>query len=243
MQSRRGTIIAVVVIGIIAGLTAVAATQSGRALLWSAFTRLRGRATVESRLAELNEATRRMHERCVAAELPFPPSELTIVALKDTRVVRVLARSGSKWRRIVEFPVLAASGVPGPKLAAGDRQVPEGIYPVESLNPNSMFHLALRVGYPNAFERDQAARDGRTDLGGDIMIHGGNASIGCLAIGDPAIEELFVLVASVGVDRTRIIIAPTESVTPDAVPPNAPAWVPDLYQSLQTELAKLSSAG
>jgi len=106
-----------------------------------------------------------------------------------------------------------------------------------------MFHLAIRVGYPNAFDRAQASRDGRSDLGGDIMIHGGSASVGCLAIGDPAIEELFVLVASVGVERTRVIIAPTESVTPDAVPPDSPPWLPELYQSLRLELAKLTNAG
>jgi hypothetical protein len=243
MHRRRRAIVAVVVLGSVIGLAAVAATRSGRSLLWSAFTRLRGRATVESRLADLTDATRRVQERCLAAAVPFPPDELALIAFKDSRVLRVVGRSGPAWRPIAEFQVLGASGLPGPKLAAGDRQVPEGVYPVESLNPNSMFYLALRVGYPNAFDREQASRDGRSDLGGDIMIHGGSASVGCLAIGDPAIEELFVLVASVGVEGTRVIIAPTQSVTPDTAPPDSPAWLPELYQSLQAELAKLTSAG
>ena len=243
MHRRRRAIVAFVVLGSVLSLAAVAATRSGRSLLWSVFTRLRGRATVESRLAELSEALRRVQERCVAAAVPFPPDELVITAFKDTRLLRIVCKSGSGWRPVAEFQVLGASGLPGPKLVAGDRQVPEGVYPVDSLNPNSMFHLALRVGYPNAFDREQAARDGRTDLGGDIMIHGGTASVGCLAIGDPAIEELFVLVASVGVERTRVIIAPTESVAPDTARPDSPPWLPALYQSLRAELARLTDAG
>src|SRR5204863_8498878 len=62
--------------------------------------------------------------------------------------------------------------------------ISEGIYPIESLNPNSRFHLSLRIGYPNAFDRAQAAKEKRTNLGGDIMIHGNSVSIGCLAMGE-----------------------------------------------------------
>ena len=72
--------------------------------------------------------------------------------------------------RLARYPIRAASGALGPKLREGDRQVPEGVYDIESLNPNSRFHVALRVGYPNAFDRQMAGREGRTALGGDIMI-------------------------------------------------------------------------
>src|SRR5690606_4961 len=98
-------------------------------------------------------------------------------------------------RFVRALPVLAASGRVGPKLQYGDYQVPEGFYRIEALNPNSRFHLALRVNYPNAFDRAEAAREGRTHLGGDIMIHGSNASVGCLAMGDVVSEDLFVLAA------------------------------------------------
>src|SRR5690606_33287906 len=106
------------------------------------------------------------------------------------------------WVAVHQYPVLAASGQAGPKLREGDRQVPEGFYAIESLHPNSRFHLALRVNYPNQSDRQRAAEDGRTNLGGDIMIHGSNASVGCLAMGDPAAEDLFVLVADVGIQNT-----------------------------------------
>ena len=59
---------------------------------------------------------------------------------------------------ICVYPVLGASGVLGPKLKEGDRQVPEGVYRVPELNPNSDFHLSLRLDYPNEFDRAQGAR-------------------------------------------------------------------------------------
>ena len=241
MRHRKS--FAVLIVGASLGLGGLAATSVGRAWLWSAYTRLRGRATVEERLAELRAPAERMRERCGAAGLPFPPRELTLVAFKNTRRLRVLGRSDQEWRFVAEYPILAASGKAGPKLNAGDGQVPEGIYPIESLHPNSRFHLALRVGYPNAFDREQAAQDGRPDLGGDIMIHGGDASEGCLAIGDAAIEEVFVLVASTGIGATRLILTPSASVTSDAAPPSAPSWLPQLYESLAKELARLPLGG
>ena len=74
----------------------------------------------------------------------------------------------------------------------GDKQVPEGFYRIELLNPNSRYHLSLRVNYPNADDIERAREDRRDllNLGGDIMIHGGAESIGCIAIGNPAIEHL-----------------------------------------------------
>lgn len=78
----------------------------------------------------------------------------------------------------------------GPKLAEGDGQAPEGFYSVElrQLNPQSQFHLAMNIGYPNEFDRS----NGRT--GSFIMIHGGDSSIGCFAMTDQQIEEIYALV-------------------------------------------------
>ncbi|GMW01938.1 MAG: hypothetical protein AMXMBFR84_30740 [Candidatus Hydrogenedentota bacterium] len=79
-----------------------------------------------------------------------------------------------------------------------------------SLNPKSSFCLSLRVNYPNAFDVAWAENENRTSLGGDLRIHGSAASIGCLAIGDRAIEEIFCIVAKFGMDKTRVIIAPVD---------------------------------
>ena len=131
--------------------------------------------------------------------------ELTILVFKKERTVEVHA---SGWEKPRTYPMTGFSGQLGPKLGEGDRQIPEGIYGIEYLNPNSMFHLSLKVSYPNRFDRKRAAEDGRKDLGGDIMIHGGSATIGCIPIGDDAIEELFYLVAAVGKRNTTVIISP-----------------------------------
>ena len=130
---------------------------------------------------------------------------LSILVFKKEQVVEVHAPGWTKPRR---YEMTGFSGGLGPKLQEGDRQIPEGVYGVEYLNPNSMFHLSLKVSYPNKFDKAHAIEDGRADLGGDIMIHGGSATIGCVPIGDDAIEELFFLVAAVGKENSIIVISP-----------------------------------
>jgi murein L,D-transpeptidase YafK len=130
------------------------------------------------------------------------------------------------------YPILAASGTAGPKTREGDRQVPEGEYEIESLNPNSLYHLALRLNYPNEDDVEAAKSEGRTGLGGDIMIHGSDASVGCLAMGDPAIEELFVLVADTGLDKVSVLIAPWDFSRRPA-PEDKREWVRNRYRTLR----------
>lgn len=122
-------------------------------------------------------------------------------------------------------------------MRQGDGQVPEGIYRIESLNPNSLCHLSLRVGYPNDFDRRQAQRDGRTELGGDIMIHGGWESSGCLAMGDKAAEDLFVLAARTGIDNIVLILCPVDFRRRDLpYSGSQPAWVQALYTDIREAL-------
>jgi hypothetical protein len=116
--------------------------------------------------------------------------------------------------------------------------VPEGIYQIIALNPNSSYHLSMQVDYPNRFDREKAAGEGRTNLGGEIFIHGKAVSIGCIAVGDEAIEELFCLVARVGAPHVKVIIAPSDLRRGPAVADLAtqPRWVPELYARLAAEL-------
>jgi murein L,D-transpeptidase YafK len=139
------------------------------------------------------------------------------------------------------YPILGASGVLGPKLREGDLQVPEGIYPITELNPNSTHQVSLRIGYPNGFDRAQAALDGRTNLGGDIMIHGGRASIGCIAVGDQVSEDLFVLAADTGVSNITVVISPVDFREGRTLPAstNQPAWIPTLYNKIKATLVEL----
>ena len=81
---------------------------------------------------------RRIKEKFEAVNAGWPPAEISLIALKDKKVIDLYARpEGGKWQHIHRYPVLAASGAPGPKLRQGDKQVPEGIYNVSFLNPNS----------------------------------------------------------------------------------------------------------
>mgnify|MGYP006271199543 CR=1 FL=1 len=202
----------------------------------------RGKATTAERVATYGEAVKsRLAPACQAQGVAYPPTGFTLIGLKAEKRLELWAPDAAGQPRLIKsYPILAASGGAGPKLREGDQQVPEGVYAVESLNPNSRFHLALRVGYPNADDRRRAQADGRTQLGGDIMIHGSNASIGCLAMGDPASEELFVLAALVGPQNVRVILSPVDFRRQDTVtlPAGQPAWVPALHAQIKAELAR-----
>jgi hypothetical protein len=179
------------------------------------------------------------------AGVDYPPSQITLVILKQERLLGLYAQSpkaaGQPYRFIRSYPILAASGHLGPKLREGDWQVPEGIYAVESLNPNSRYHLALHVDYPNAFDRARAEEDGRTQLGGDIMIHGSYLSVGCVAMGDSAAEDLFVLAAQSGLPHVRLLFCPFDfrQTKKALAEPDLPAWAPKLYADLEKALYAL----
>ena len=175
------------------------------------------------------------------AGVSWPPREIAFLVFKREKRMAVWARSsgapGSPWKFIRNYPILAASGHAGPKLREGDRQVPEGVYRIEHLNPNSSYHLSMKVDYPNAFDRRMARRDGRTRLGGDIFIHGKAVSIGCVALGDAAIEELFTLVAQTGHAKVKVILAPNDlRVARPVLHESAPLWVRELYPSIAAAL-------
>lgn len=205
-----------------------------------------GEHTVATRLTQFGTAARtRWQPWFEQAGVPYPGNAIVLVGLK--REQRLLVYSGPSWGRLAyvrDFAWTATSGGPGPKRREGDKQIPEGIYAIESLNPNSRFHVSLRLDYPNRFDRSVAAREGRTGLGGDIMIHGGNRSIGCVAVGDEAAEDLFVLAADAGLEVIDVVLAPHDlrhatvsSRERDQIP-----WVRQLYARLDAALQSLPPA-
>jgi len=102
-----------------------------------------------------------------------------------------MEKDGS-YRLFATYPICLWSGRLGPKLAEGDRQAPEGFYAVtkDELNPNSRWHRSFSLGFPNAFDRAK----GRT--GSFIMVHGGCQSIGCFAMTNDVVDEIWRLVTS-----------------------------------------------
>ena len=172
----------------------------------------------------------------------FYPKKLTLIAMKYERQLEVWGELNGKWSKIGVYPFTGFSGRLGPKIEEGDRQIPEGIYKISYLNPNSKFHLSLRVNYPNAFDKKIAKREKRTGLGGDIMIHGKNQTIGCIPIGDESIEELYMLAEKVGIENIKVILAPVDFRKMNVnIKENRHPWLRELYDEITKEMKHFTS--
>ena len=209
--------------------------------------RPRPRKSLRGRLKQYSAPARaRLQPKFETAGVSYPPASVVLVGLKNERRLELYAgAAGGEHVFVCSYPILGASGAEGPKLSEGDEQVPEGIYAIEELNPNSRYHLSLRVGYPNEFDRAQGGRDGRVDLGGEIMIHGGDSSVGCLAMGDEAAEDLFVLAADCGCGNLELILSPVDFRSRE-LPLSCwalPTWTEALYAEIRKELAELPRPG
>jgi hypothetical protein len=204
---------------------------------------LRGEKSVADRLREFGDTVHgRLAARFREIDVHYPPEKMVIVGLKQERLLEVWVSDGrTGLQHLKTYPILGASGTLGPKLSEGDGQVPEGLYKIDSLNPNSLYHLALQIDYPNGFDKEQGRHDGRANLGSDIMIHGSSLSVGCVAIGDEAAEDLFVLAAEVGVENVELILSPVDFRVRELPTnlPQSPSWTSELYVEIRKALARL----
>jgi len=125
------------------------------------------------------------------------------------------------------FPICRWSGQLGPKHWEGDGQAPEGYYAITpvQMNPNSNYHLAFNTGYPNAYDR------ARGSTGSYLMVHGNCASIGCYAMSDQGIEEIYALVReahSAGQKAVQMQAFPfrftPQNMARHRLNPNMPFW-------------------
>lgn len=108
---------------------------------------------------------------------------------KEEKELELWIKDKKKFKLFRTYTIAAMSGHLGPKLKEGDRQAPEGFYYVtpSRMNPNSRFHLSFNLGYPNSYDRAHE----RT--GSALMVHGNQVSIGCFAMTDPMIEEIYCI--------------------------------------------------
>jgi murein L,D-transpeptidase YafK len=141
------------------------------------------------------------------AGLTYPVAEVYLRVFKAEREVELWAsgKVGQPMVLIKRYEVCAASGGPGPKRVEGDLQVPEGLYEISQFNPASSYHLSLKVSYPNKSDR---RRSDRAHPGGLIYLHGRCASIGCIAIEDAPIEEVYLISADARRQPVRIDLFP-----------------------------------
>ena len=135
-------------------------------------------------------------------------------------------RSGN-FALLSSYPICKFSGTLGPKLMQGDHQAPEGFYDIipNQMNPNSSEYLAFNTGFPNTFDRSL----GRT--GSFLMVHGGCRSVGCYAMTDSAMEEIYGLVEEAfkgGQEKVQLQAFPfrmtAQNLVSHAGDPNMPFW-------------------
>jgi murein L,D-transpeptidase YafK len=132
-----------------------------------------------------------------------------------------------KFALLKSYPICKFSGKLGPKLMQGDYQAPEGFYDIapDQMNPNSSEYLAFNTGFPNAFDRSL----GRT--GSFLMVHGGCRSVGCYAMTDYAMQEIYGLVDEAfkgGQEKVQLQAFPfrmtAQNLASHAGDPNLPFW-------------------
>ncbi len=143
-------------------------------------------------------------------DINFPPNEILILIFKNERTLELWAKSDSYdlFEKVKSYNFTAFSGNLGPKRQRGDCQIPEGFYHITSFNPVSNFHLSLGINYPNRSDRILGDQN---NPGGDICIHGSAVTIGCIPIGDEAIEELYLIsvdTRSAGAKQLPVYIFP-----------------------------------
>lgn len=120
-------------------------------------------------------------------------------------------------QRVRSYAIALGTQPVGDKVKIGDGRTPEGLYHIDFKNPQSKYHMALHISYPDATHLQRANALG-VAAGGDIMIHGlppqyasmgaahskYNWTEGCIAVTDSEIEEIFRAVP----DGSPILIKP-----------------------------------
>jgi murein L,D-transpeptidase YafK len=129
-----------------------------------------------------------------AKKLAWPAKYLYIRSFKYDSQLEVWVKNDKKdpYQLFKTYKVCALAGNLGPKRFEGDFQVPEGFYYINEFKPNSNYHMALGVNYPNASDR---VLSDSLKPGANIYVHGSCVTVGCIPLTDKPIEELYVLAA------------------------------------------------
>jgi murein L,D-transpeptidase YafK len=202
---------------------------------------IKGKETVQSVLKEIeNDVFARLKPFLTQAGFEDFPQEIILAAFKEEQTLQVFAKDQNGFRFVKEYPFMGYSGALGPKLKEGDKQIPEGIYTIEYLNPNSSYYLSMKVNYPNAFDKSKSQFANMGDMGGDIFIHGKSFTVGCIPIGDEAIEEIFVMTKKAFANGVKVIISPRDFRSNKQYPTiEAIDWEEELYSAINNELRVL----
>jgi len=172
-------------------------------------------------------------------------------ALGDEAHVRIFKRehklelwlkaANGRYALFRDYDICKFSGDLGPKLKEGDKQSPEGFYRVakSQLNPNSRHHLSFNLGFPNAFDRQL----GRT--GSALMVHGGCSSVGCYAITDANVDEVYAVVEAAlakGQDAVDVHVFPFRMTATALAAEGGNSWAP-FWRNLKTGYDLFEASG
>ena len=135
-----------------------------------------------------------LRKQFTAAGLTWPAREIYLRSFKYDSQLEVWVRNNARepFKLFKTYKVCAMAGAIGPKRLQDDYQVPEGFYYINQFKPNSNYHLALGINYPN--ESDKILSDS-LQPGSGIYIHGSCITVGCIPIMDGPIEEVYLLSA------------------------------------------------
>ncbi len=144
---------------------------------------------------------------------------------KEESELEVWVKSGVTYELFKTYDICTFSGGLGPKLREGDKQSPEGFYTVSAsaLNPWSDYHLSFNLGYPNEYDRLH------NHTGGALMVHGKCESLGCFAMEDSPIEEIYTIVdaaMSNGQDHLSVHIFPFRMTWANLAKYANSPWIP-----------------
>ncbi len=188
--------------------------KAARAKSDFAETQIENKRVLEARIEKRLELKKMFRER----GLTYPAAEIFIRTFKREHTMELWVRpeASDTFVMFKAYDICALGEKPGPKRVQGDLQTPEGYYWIDDFNPRSGYHLSLGVDYPNASDKVLGAGN---VLGGDIFIHGGCKTAGCLAVTDENIKEIYWLAVEArdhGQTRIPVHIFPAR-LTDDAL--------------------------
>ena len=145
---------------------------------------------LNDRAAKVLAKVRPQLERELAAKHLRLGAPVFLRIFKMPGELEVWLEDAGHYRLFKSYSICSSSGFPGPKTQEGDWQSPEGFYTVtaQQMNPQSSYHLSFDIGYPNEYDRLF------NRSGGNIMVHGSCSSMGCFAMTDYRVEEIYALV-------------------------------------------------
>ena len=158
-------------------------------------------------------------------------SNVFIRIFKKTNELELWVEKGATYQLFKNYPICYYSGSLGAKTKRGDSMAPEGFYKVapQQLNPSSSYHLSFDIGYPNAYDRSHAY------TGSAICVHGNCVSIGCFAMQDTPIEEIFTIITKAfegGQKSFQIHSFPFRMTDKEMIKYGDSAWI-DFWKSLK----------